>query len=363
MSFTKLFETAKLGSVELSNRIIMAPLTRCRATMPGWVPNALMAEYYAQRASMGLVITEATMVTNHSAFNSEGALYNKEQADGWKLTTDAVHAAGGKIFVQLYHPGGAAHSSNMEGRQPVASSAQAIGGGHQIGAEFTATGAKADYETPKALETAEIPQIVELFVNAAKLAKEAGFDGVEIHGANGYLLDNFLRSTFNNRTDQYGGSLENRARLLLEVVEAVAKVFPVEQIGVRLSPLNSYQGMKDEDPIKLTEFVSAKLDALKIGYLHLMRADFFQAQTGDVLTPARANFKNGLLMLNMGLTPEEAEEGIAKGSYDLACFGGKALANPDLPARIKAGAKLNDVDWATTYTKDAKGYTDYPYLE
>ena len=273
MSFAKLFQTAKLGDVTLSNRIVMAPLTRCRATLPGWVPNKLMAEMYSQRASMGLIITEATTVAEHSAFMAEGGLFNKEQAEGWKLTTDAVHAAGGKIFVQLYHPGAAAHSSNS-GNQPIAASGVAIGGGHQIGEGFTPGGQKRDYEVPRALETEEIPQIIEAFTNAAKLAKEAGFDGVEIHGANGYLLDNFLRSTFNKRTDNYGGSLENRARLLLEVTKAVCEVYPAEQVGVRLSPLNSYQGMKDEDPIKLTEYATAQLDALKIGYLHLMRADF-----------------------------------------------------------------------------------------
>eukprot|EP01084_Bolivina_argentea_P302009 521209_1 len=321
-----------------------------------------MAEHYAARASMGLLIAEATTVTDFSAFYSEPGLYTAKQAEGWKVVTDAVHANGGKIFVQLFHPGRAAHSTNSGGKQPVAPSAKAGGGGHQLGADFVASGEKTDYEVPRALETSEIPAIVELFANAARLAKDAGFDGVEIHGANGYLLDSFLRESANDRTDAYGGSLENRARLLLEVTAAVTKVYPSQHVGVRISPLNSHQDMKESDPIKLTEYVSSQLDALNIGYLHVMRADMFQVQTGDVVTPARKNFKNGQLMVNLGLTPEEAEEAIAKGAFDLACFGTKAMANPDLVARVKAGAKLNELDWSTAYTKTPKGYNDYPYM-
>jgi N-ethylmaleimide reductase len=358
-----LFTPTKLGTVELSNKFIMAPLTRTRATpYPDFQPGALMAEHYASRASHGLIIAEATAVTDYSAFNGEPGLFTAKQAEGWKLTTDAVHANGGKIFAQLFHPGRAAHTTNSGGKQAVAPSAKACGGGHQIQADFLPSGEKGDYEVPRALELEELPKIVELFANAARLAKDAGFDGVEIHGANGYLLDSFLRDSANERTDAYGGSLENRARLLLEVTAAVTKVWPSQQVGVRISPLNSFQDMKDSNPVALTEYVTSKLSELHIGYLCLVRGDLFQVQTGDVVTPARKNFKNGQLMVNLGLTVDEAEESIAKGVFDLACFGRLPLANPDFVARAKAGAKQNEVDWSTTYTKTAVGYTDYPYM-
>jgi len=363
MSFANLLAPAKIGSVEIANKVIMAPLTRCRASrFPDFQPNELMAKYYSQRATAGLIITEATTVTDYSAFLSEGGCFKASHVEGWKLTTDAVHANGGKIFVQLYHPGRAAHSTSSGGKQPVAPSAKAPGGGHQIGAEFVASGEKTDYEVPRALTLEEIPEIVKQFENAAKIAKEAGFDGIEVHGANGYLLDAFLRESANDRTDAYGGSLENRARLLLEVLATVTKVFPSQQVGVRISPLNSYQDMKTEDPVGMVEYLAKEFSKLNLAYLHLMRADFFSAQTGDVVTPARKNFTGGQLVVNMGLTAEEAEESIAKGTFDLACIGKALIANPDYVPRLKAGAKLADVNWSNVYGKTSEGYDDYPFM-
>lgn len=356
-----MFKPITLGAIECANRFLMAPLTRCRATAGTHVPQDIVAEHYAQRASAGLLIAEATMVApNTSAFWMEPGVYSEEQVAAWKKVTDAVHAKGGKIILQIWHGGRAGHPLNNDGAEQVAPSAIAIA--HHITGEMNPTGEKMDNALPRALTLEEIPAVVAQFAAAAKNAVAAGFDGVEIHGANGYLIDQFLRSSANQRTDAYGGPLENRARFLLEVVDAVAAAIGKGRVGVRLSPLNSYNSMKDEDPIALTAYVCAELEKRGLAFVHVMRADFFQAQTGDVLTPARAALKTTPLVVNMGYTPEEAEEGVAKGAFDAVAFGTKFLANPDLPERVKAGAKLNDPDPATFYTHDAKGYTDYPFM-
>lgn len=352
-----LFTPLQVGALTLPNRILMAPLTRCRADADH-VPTAIMAEHYAQRASGGLLIAEATMaMEGNSSFWMEPGIYSDAQVKGWKAVTDAVHAKGGRIFLQIWHGGRACHPLLNGGAQPVAPSPLPI-----VGDEVHTPEGKKPYVTPRELRDDEIPGIIAGFKKAAENAKAAGFDGVEVHGANGYLLDEFLRDGANKRTGPYGGPIENRARLLLEVTAAVCEVWGSDRVGVRISPLNSYNSMIDSDPVGLTTYVATKLSELKIAYLHLMRADFFQAQSGDVVTPARAAFK-GVLITNMGYTAEEATKAIADGSVDAVAFGTSFLANPDLPARIKAGAPLNAPNSATFYTPGPVGYTDYPAMD
>ncbi|WP_313950218.1 alkene reductase [Accumulibacter sp.] len=351
-----LFTPLQLGAVKAPNRILMAPLTRCRADAEH-VPTALMAEYYAQRASAGLIVAEATMaMAGHSAFWMEPGIYSAAHAAGWRLVTDAVHAAGGRIFLQIWHGGRACHPLLNGGKQPVAPSAIEI-----TGDEVQTPAGKKPYVTPRELRDDELPGIVDGFRKAAEYAKAAGFDGVEVHGANGYLLDEFLRDGANQRSGPYGGSLENRARLLLEVIGAVSAVWGSDRVGLRISPLNSYNSMIDSDPVALATWLARRLNDFDLAYLHLMRADFFRQQTGDVMTPVRMNYK-GTLIGNMGYTADEAEQAIAAGKLDAVAFGTSFLANPDLPARIKLDAPLNKPNPATFYTPGAAGYTDYPAL-
>lgn len=350
-----LFNPLQVGALSLPNRILLAPLTRTRAGAEH-LPNDLMAEYYAQRASGGLLITECTMILeNTSAFYAEPGVYSAAQIEGWKKTTAAVHAKGGRIFMQIWHPGRAAHPDLNGGHRTVSSSAIAIEGDIQTPA------GKVPHAVPQALETAEITGVVAAFAQAAKNAIAAGFDGVEIHGANGYLIDQFLRDGSNQRTDAYGGSLDNRARFLFEVITAVSAAIGSNRVGLRLSPLNSYNSMKDSDPVAWTAFLAEKLNAFNLAYLHLMRADFFGLQKADVMTVAREKYK-GVLIGNMGYSAEEAEAAIAAGQLDAVAFGNAFLANPDLPERIAAKAALNAPDSSTFYTPGAKGYTDYPAM-
>lgn len=351
-----LFTPLQVGALTLPNRILMAPLTRCRADA-AHNPTPLMAEYYAQRAGAGLIIAEATMVMEgNSAFWMEPGIYSDAQVHGWKAVTSAVHAKGGRIFLQLWHGGRACHPLLNNGAQPVAPSAIAI-----TGDEVHTPEGKKPYVTPRELRDDELPGIIAGFKKAAQNARDAGFDGVEVHGANGYLLDEFLRDGANKRTGPYGGPPEGRARLLLEVTAAVCEVWGNDRVGVRISPLNSYNSMSDSDPAGLTAYVAGKLSRLEIAYLHLMRADLFNVQKGDVLTPARQNF-DGVLVSNMGYTGDEAAEAVANGSLDAVAFGTSFLANPDLPARIKAGAPLNAPNPAAFYTPGPAGYTDYPAM-
>jgi N-ethylmaleimide reductase len=350
-----LFNPLKLGSLTIPNRIILAPLTRTRADA-GHMPNALMAEYYAQRASGGLLITECTMVSEGtSAFVAEPGIYSAAQIEAWKLTTDAVHAKGGRIYMQIWHAGRAAHPDINGGARTVSSSATAIEG------EIHTPAGKVPNAVPHALTVEEIPAIVTAFATAAKSAIAAGFDGVEVHGANGYLIDQFLRDGCNQRSDAYGGSIENRARFLFEVLTAVTAAIGSDRVGLRLSPLNSYNSMIDSDPVGLMTFLADKLNAFNLAYLHVMRADFFGVQKGDVETIAREKYK-GVLIGNMGYSAEEAEAAITAGKLDAVAFGTSFLANPDLPERIKTKAALNTPDSSTFYTPGAKGYTDYPTL-
>jgi N-ethylmaleimide reductase len=351
-----LFSPLQVGALTLPNRILMAPLTRCRAEADH-VPGDLIAEYYAQRASAGLLIAEATMVMEgNSSFWMEPGIYSAAQVAGWRKTTDAVHAKGGRIVLQLWHGGRACHPLLNGGIQPVAPSALAIEGD-----EVHTPEGKKPYVTPRELRDDEIPGIIAGFKQAAQNAKDAGFDGVEVHGANGYLIDEFLRDGANKRGGPYGGSIENRARLLLEIVAAVSEVYGSDRVGVRISPLNSYNSMIDSDPVALSTYVATKLGEAGIAYLHVMRADFFQAQAGDVMTPIRAAFK-GIIICNMGYTAAEAETAIGEGKLDAVAFGVPFLANPDLPARFQAKAELNAADPSTFYSPGPKGYTDYPSL-
>lgn len=351
-----LFTPLQLGSLNIPNRILMAPLTRSRAG-EDHIPNEMMAEYYSQRASAGLIIAEATMVMEgNSAFWKEPGIYSEAQVEGWKLTTDAVHKAGGKIFLQIWHGGRACHPLLNDGAQPVAPSEIKIEND-----EVHTPEGKKPYVMPRALADDEITDIVTGFKKAAENAKAAGFDGVEVHGANGYLLDAFLRDGSNKRTGAYGGSVENRARLLLEVIEAVSEVWGSERVGVRLSPVNSFNSMIDSDPVALATFLAKELSKRDLAYAHMMRADFLQQQKEDILTPFREHY-TGTIIANMGYTKDEGNSAIAEGKADAIAFGVPFLANPDLPARFMAGAELNEPDQSTFYSQGSKGYTDYPTM-
>ena len=349
-----LFQTLALGPLTLPNRVLMAPLTRCRAE-EGHVPGALMAAYYAQRASAGLIIAEATMaMEGNSAFWREPGIYSPEQVEGWRGVTDAVHQAGGRIVLQIWHGGRACHPLLNGGRQPVAPSPLAI----REGTVRTPEGEQ-PYVLPRELADRELPAIVEGFRSAARNAIAAGFDGVEVHGANGYLLDSFLRDGSNHRSAPYGGSIAARARLLLEVLAAVRAETPL--MGLRLSPLNSYNDMEDSDPVALVRWLAERLDDTGLDYLHLMRSDFLGRQQADVLTPARGGYR-GVLIANMGYDAAEAVAAIEAGALDAVAFGTAFLANPDLPERLRRGAPLLSPDPATFYTPGPAGYTDYPSL-
>jgi len=352
----KLFEPLKIGSLTLPNRILMAPLTRCR-TAENHIPSDLMVTHYAQRASAGLIIAEATMaIEGNSAFWKEPAIYSEAQIAGWKKVTDAVHEKGGLIFLQIWHGGRACHPLLNDGAQPVAPSAIAITN-NQV---RTAEGMQ-PCVVPHELRLDELPDIINGFKKAAENAKKAGFDGVEVHGANGYLLDEFLRDGANQRTDEYGGSIENRARLMLEVLQAACDVWGSHRVGLRISPLNSFNSMMDSNPIALSTWLATRLNDFNLAYLHVMRGDFLQQQTGDVLTPIRENY-HGVLIGNMGYDAEEAEEAITAGKLDAVAFGVSFIANPDLPARIQTGADLNKPNPNTFYSFSEVGYTDYPAL-
>jgi N-ethylmaleimide reductase len=355
MQHKELFTPVRLGELELNNRILMAPLTRCRCEA-NHVPSDMMIEYYTQRANAGLIIAEATMaIKGNSAFGMrEPGIYSEAQIIAWKKITDAVHEKGGKMVLQLWHGGRACHSLLNGGSQPVAPSELPISNDETHTPE-----GKKPYEIPRALEIEEIPAIIEGFKIAAMNAKKAGFDGVEVHGANGYLLDEFLRDGTNKRTDIYGGSIENRARLLLEVVDAVITVWGAGRVAVRISPLNSFNDMIDSDPIALTKYVGEQLDQRKIAFLDLMRADLLGIQQADILNAARQSFK-GAIIGNMGYSPEEAVQNVKEGVLEGVAFGRSYISNPDLVARIKAGAILTEPDQSTFYGGDEKGYTDYP---
>ncbi|MBW4696017.1 MAG: alkene reductase [Lyngbya sp. HA4199-MV5] len=356
-----LFSPIQLGAYTLPNRIVMAPLTRNRAS-EGNVPTELNAIYYAQRASAGLLISEATQVTPYGqGYPATPGIHSREQITGWKLVTDAVHARGGRIFLQLWHVGRISHPSLQPGGVlPVAPSAIAP----EAGEATTYEGPK-PYVTPRALETDELPGIIEAYRQGAENALTAGFDGVEIHGANGYLLDQFLRDGTNQRTDAYGGSVEKRARLLLEVTEAVVGMCGANRVGVRLSPSSTFNSMTDSDPEATFGYAVDALNRFGLAYLHLLEPSEADERHGGILVPTsyfRPIFK-GLLMVNWDYDRDKANAAIADGAADLVSFGKLFIANPDLPERFQANTSLNEPDPSTFYGGDEKGYTDYPALE
>ncbi len=352
-----LFSPLDLGGLSLPNRLVMAPLTRNRAG-EGNVPTDLNVEHYRQRASAGLLISEASQISPQGVgYPSTPGIHSAEQEAGWRKLTDAVHAEGGRIFIQLWHVGRISHPSMQpDNAQPVAPSAI-----RPEGEAITYAGMQA-FETPRALTTEEMPGIVADYVAAARRAKDAGFDGVEIHSANGYLLDEFLRDGSNTRTDAYGGSIENRMRLLDEVITGVKTVWPGNRIGVRLSPENQFNDIKDSQPQATFNAVVDMLNGHQLGYLHVLE--------GDMLTGERqldyAGFKrrfDGLYMANNGYTHDTAEQALRQGDADMVAFGKLFISNPDLPERFSQGAELNEPDPDTFYGGGAAGYTDYPVLQ
>ena len=360
MSSPTLFSPLQLGALQVPNRVFMAPLTRCRAE-PGNVPGAMNAEYYRQRASAGLIITEATSVSPRGyGYPNTPGVFTEPQVAGWKKVTDAVHAAGGRIFVQLWHVGRISHPSfQPDGALPEAPSAIKPKG--QI---FTGT-AMADYVTPRALELSEIPRIIAEFVKGSECAKAAGFDGVEIHNANGYLLDQFLRDGTNHRTDSYGGSVANRARLTLEVTEAVAGVWGADRVGIRFSPGGVFNDMRDSNPLSTFSHVLKELEPMNLAYAHVTQVTAQDIAHGaaDGVGPRELRpFYSGNIVTAGGFTQETGNQALAEGWADAVAFGTSFLANPDLPARFTRNAPLNTPDEATFYAPGSTGYTDYPSL-
>ena len=355
---TALFSPLQIGDLQLPNRIVMAPLTRARAGERR-VPNELMAEYYAQRASAGLIITEATVISPQAiGWPQTPGIYTDEMQDGWSPVVDAVRDRGGRMFMQLWHMGRASHSDFHNGQLPVAPSAIGIAGDHI----HTPTG-KQPYETPRALETDEIPGIIEDYRMAAERAKAAGIDGIEIHSANGYLLDQFLQSKTNHRTDEYGGSIENRYRLLGEVVAAVTTVWPSERVGVRIAPNGAFNDMGSPEYREQFTFVASQLDKHNLAYLHVMDGTGFGFhKLGPAMT--LADFRkvySGRLMGNVGYTRDSAEQAIERGDADLVAFGRPYISNPDLVERFANGWPLaKTADMSVWYSPGAQGYTDFP---
>ncbi|WGD50601.1 alkene reductase [Bradyrhizobium sp. CB1650] len=357
---TKLFETYKLGPITLANRLVMAPLTRNRAAPGSFVPSPLAADYYGQRASAGLLVTEASQVSQQGqGYQDTPGIYSKDQVAGWRKVTDRVHERGGTIFIQLWHVGRISHTAlQANGAAPVAPSAIRAKGKTFVNGTF------ADVSEPRALELSEIPGIIDDFKRATRNALEAGFDGVEIHGANGYLLDQFAKDGTNKRTDAYGGSIENRARLMLEVSKAVATEAGTERTGIRISPVTPANDISDSHPQALFDHIVDGLSALKLVYLHVV-----EGATGGPRDFAPFDYASlrkrfsGAYIANNGYDFDLATKVLDSGNADLVAFGKPFISNPDLVERLKKGAALNEWDKNTFYGGSAKGYTDYPTLE
>ncbi|GAB2837697.1 alkene reductase [Pseudoduganella ginsengisoli] len=347
-----LFEPLKIGDLTLSNRVIMAPLTRSRAVGGDRVPNALMAEYYVQRASAGLILSEATAVSPQGVgYADTPGIWSDEQVAGWKIVTDAVHAAGGKIFLQLWHVGRISDPSFLNGAAPVAPSAIAANG------HVSLLRPQRPYPVPRALELEEIPGIVAAYRKGAENAKLAGFDGVEIHGANGYLLDQFLQDGTNKRTDAYGGPVENRARLLLEVTDAAISVWGAGRVGVHLAPRGDAHDMSDSNPAQTFGYVARELGKRGIAFICAR-----EAVGEDSLGPLIKKEFGGVYIANEKMDKESAQRILAAGEADAVAWGKAFIANPDLPRRLREDAPLNAAKPETFYAGTAEGYTDYPAL-
>lgn len=351
---SQLQQPFQIGSVTLNNRVVMAPLTRMRA-FEGRAPGDLQVVHYRQRAGAGLILTEATSVSPMGVgYPNTPGIWSAEQVAGWKRVTDAVHAEGGKIAVQLWHVGRISDPELLGGQLPVAPSAIAAEG------DVNVLRPKRPYCVPRALETAEIAGIVQDFVQAARNAKEAGFDFIEVHAANGYLFDQFLHEGSNQRTDQYGGSIENRARFLMDTLDALAQVWPAERIGVHLNPMSNTHSMSDSHPVALFTYVAEQIAARKLGFI------FSREELKDGVLPIGQHMRKvyqGTFIANDGFTAEQAEAVIASGAADAVAFGRVFIANPDLPERFARGAALNALNPSTIYSPDATGYNDYPTLE
>lgn len=347
-----LFSELKVGAIPLKNRIIMAPLTRSRAPGQGRVPNELMAEYYKQRCSAGLILTEATAISPMAVgYADTPGIWSDEQVTGWKKITETVHAHGSKIFLQLWHVGRISDPMFLDGELPVAPSAIKPKG------HVSLVRPEKEYVTPRALLTDEVKIIVQQYRLAAQNAKAAGFDGVEIHAANGYLIDQFLQDGTNHRTDEYGGTIENRARFLLEVTDAVISVWGADRVGVHLAPRRDSHDMSDLNPTATFKYVAQELNQRKIAFIFTR-----EHLAADSLTPViRENFK-GVLIANEKMTKEAAEKLIQDNAADAVAFGLLFIANPDLPKRFLENAPLNAVNFKTLYVHGAEGYTDYSAL-
>lgn len=359
-----LFAPTTLGGLRLSNRMVMAPLTRSRASQPGDVPDASNAAYYAQRATAGLIVTEATQVSPQGkGYVATPGIHSAEQVAGWRLVTDAVHAAGGRIVLQLWHVGRISHPElQPDGDLPVAPSALAPKG---VQAFVSAERGMLDIPTPRALLTEELPGLVADFRRGAELAKQAGFDGVELHAANGYLIDQFLRDGTNQRTDAYGGPVVNRMRFPLEVVDALVDVWGADRVGVRISPTGTFGDVSDSDPSGLFTAFASELSQRGLAFLEVVEELFDQdgpAPEQALLSRTLREIFSGAYIANGGLDAASARRRLSEGSADLVSFGRAFLANPDLPARLAADAPLNKPDPSTFYGGDHRGYTDYPTL-
>lgn len=358
----------KIGNHSLAHRVVMAPLTRMRASEPGAAPHALNAQYYAQRTSRGgLIIAEATQISwQGKGYPRTPGIHTEEQVSGWKAVVNAVHQKGGIVFLQLWHVGRISHSSHHpDGSLPVSASAV-----RPAGETFAAGFKRMPYETPRALLTEEIPSIIEQYDRAATLALEAGFDGIELHAANGYLIDQFLQDGTNHRTDQYGGSIENRARLLLEVTDRLIARLGPARVGVRMSPFGSVNDMRDSDPLSINRFAIEVLSDRGIAYLHLIEprvnAGLREDPNPDVPPSVASLFRPsfaGPLIVSGGFTKATAEAEIHAAMADAIAFGRAFIANPDLPYRFAVDAPLNPYDRPTFYGGAEKGYTDYPALQ
>ena len=334
----------------------MAPMTRCRA-IDGNIPSPLASRYYSQRASAGLIITEATQVSSQGiGYPRTPGIYTSAQIEGWRKVTASVHQAGGCIFLQLWHVGRISHPDFHSGDLPVAPSAISADG------ELYTYSGKKQMVTPRALETHELPGIIEQFRQGAKNAKQAGFDGVEIHGANGYLLDQFLRDGTNKRSDIYGGRISNRARLPLEVTDAVIDIWGADRVGYRVSPNSTFNSMFDSDPAQTFSYLTQELSKKELAYLHVVEGKSGLPQGAFPLTPILRKLFNGTYIVNEGFDGKSAELALQEGFSDLVSFGRLFLANPDLPARLRKGSDFNIPDFTTFYVGDEKGYVDYPSL-
>lgn len=357
---SRLFEPVKLGDLELPNRVLMAPLTRNRAHDDG-TPATMAETYYSQRASAGLIFTEATQISAMGkGYIKTPGIYNSEHVVAWKNITDAVHATGGRIFVQLWHVGRISHTSLLpEGCNPVSSTDKAADA-----STYTENGFE-PVSKPDALTEEGIRQTIADYVTAAKAAKDAGFDGIEVHAANGYLLEQFLMDGVNDRTDAYGGSVENRMRILDEVLDAVSEVWPANRIGVRLSPLGQFNDVSDSDPAANYGYIVGQLDKRGLAYLHMVEqapGAETDATQADIMKQLRAKW-SGFYIVNGGYDGDTAAKAVAEGHADAVAFGRLFIANPDLPQRLRLNATLNEGDGGTYYGGGAEGYIDYPFLE